>query len=283
MTSFPIRTDVLAEGLGFTEGPACLPDGRIAVTSISHGCVYLIEPGGAVESIVTGGGPNGLAVGPDGTFYVAQNGGIFGGSGAAEPGVQVIRDGAVDHLATGMGAPNDLAFGPDGRLWVTDTRDEVDFFHPDPNLAGWIWAVDTDTGASELILDDGPLFLNGLGFSPDNSRLMVTSTSEAALYSYDIGRWEARETLCQFAGGWPDGMAVGVDGSAWVALTGGDRLDRVSASGETMGRAELGSGALPTNVCFGATEDELYVTAAHRGALLRITSPHGASDNGNRR
>jgi gluconolactonase len=247
----------------------CLPDGRIAVTSISHGRVYLIEPGGAVEHISTGGGPNGLAVGSDGAIYVAQNGGIFGGSGPAEPGVQVIRDGAVDYLATDMGAPNDLVVGPDGRLWVTDTRGEVDFFHPDPNMCGWVWAVDID-GGSEVVLDTGPVFLNGLGFSPDGARLMVTSTCEAALYGHDIGAW-LPQTLCRFDGGWPDGMTVGRDGTAWVALTGGDRLDHVDAAGDIIGRAELGAGALPTNVCFGATEQELYVTASRAQALLRIT------------
>jgi gluconolactonase len=31
--------EVFADGLGFTEGLACLPDGRIALTLISHGCV----------------------------------------------------------------------------------------------------------------------------------------------------------------------------------------------------------------------------------------------------
>jgi gluconolactonase len=46
--------EVLADGLGFTEGPALLPDGRIAVTSISRGCVYIVDPKGApVEEIVT--------------------------------------------------------------------------------------------------------------------------------------------------------------------------------------------------------------------------------------
>ena len=50
--------DVLAEGPGFTEGPARLPDGRVAVTSISHGCVYAVDmAGGVIERIDTGGGP----------------------------------------------------------------------------------------------------------------------------------------------------------------------------------------------------------------------------------
>ena len=52
-----------------------------------------------------------------------------------------------------MEAPNDLLIGPDGRLWVTDTRAEIDFFAPDESMRGWVWAVDIDSGAKELMLD----------------------------------------------------------------------------------------------------------------------------------
>jgi gluconolactonase len=269
-----MTVDVVADGLGFTEGPAWLPDARVALTSISHGCVYIVDPaGGVVERIDTGGGPNGLAVGPDGAMYVAQNGGIFGASGPAEPGVQVIRAGGVDYLAEGMGAPNDLVFGPDGRLWVTDTRCEIDFFHPDESKRGWVWAIDIASGATELVLDSGPVFINGLGFTPDGARLLVTTTSSAQLMSYDVDSLGSTEgdVVCTFDNGWPDGMAVGPDGDMWVALTGAHRLDHVAPSGEILGNVALPSGGLPTNVCFsGARPDELYVTASFHQALLRI-------------
>ena len=118
-----MHIDVIADGLGFTEGPVWLPDGRVALTSISHGCVYIVDPsGGPLERIDTGGGPNGLARGADGTLYVAQNGGAWGASGSAEAGVQVISGTQVDYLVEGLGAPNDLTFGPD--------RAAVDHRHP---------------------------------------------------------------------------------------------------------------------------------------------------------
>ena len=272
-----MKIDVIADGMGFTEGPVALDEGRVALTSISHGCVYVVDVAdGIVQRIETGGGPNGLAVGRDGTIYVAQNGGVFGASGKAEPGVQVIRDGRVDCLATGMGAPNDLAFGPDGRLWVTDTRCEIDFFNPDESMRGWVWAIDIDSGATEVMLDPGPVFINGLGFSPGGQRLMVTSTSSAQLLAYPVGlagaggRHDA-DVLCTFEAGWPDGMAVGPDGNTWVALTGGDRLDLVGATGRILDSAPLPAGALSTNMCFsGERPDELYVRASYHQALLRI-------------
>jgi gluconolactonase len=273
--------ETIADGLGFTEGPAYLPDGRLAVVSVTHGCAYIVDPGGgSPERIDTGGGPNGLCVGSDGSMYVAQNGGNFGAASTAEPGVQVIRDGRVDYLATGMDAPNDLVFGPDGQLWVTDTRAEMDFFHPDESKPGWVWTVDTATGAKELILESGPVWINGLGFSPDSSRLLVTATSGAQLWSYPMAATgfpdgRAGAVVCTFEEGWPDGMAVRADGAAWVALTGGHRLDLVGERGQILDSVVLPHGALPTNVCLRPdSADELLVTAAFHQALLRIRLPH---------
>lgn len=269
--------EMIADGLGFTEGPAYLPDGRIALVSVTHGCVYIVDPGGGPrERIDTGGGPNGLCVGSGGTIYVAQNGGNFGADAEAAPGVQVITGGRVEYLAEGMDSPNDLAFGPDGRLWVTDTRSEMELFHPDESKAGWVWTVDTATGAKELILESGPVWINGLGFSPDWTRLLVTATSGAQLVRYAIGaagslEGNAGELLCTFEGGWPAGMAVRPDGACWVALTGGDRLDLVGETGRILDAVILPDGSLPTNVCVSHdTADELLVTASYRQALLKI-------------
>ena len=269
--------EMIADGLGFTEGPVCLPDGRVAVASVSHGCVYIMDPdGGARERIDTGGGPNGLCSGSDGSIYVAQNGGNFGSDRAAQPGVQVIRDGGVDYLAEGMDAPNDLMFGPDGKLWVTDTRAEMELFNPDESKRGWVWAVDTASGATELILESGPVWINGLGFSPDSTRLLVTATSPAQIVRYPIGAGgsldgHAGEVVCTFERAWPAGMVVRDDGASWVALTGADRLELIGETGETLDAVVLPEGALPTNVCLGPdAADELLVTASYQQALLRI-------------
>ncbi len=119
--------EVLAKGLGFTEGPVALPDGDVVVTSITEGALFRIGPDGDVRArIDTGGGPNGLAVDADGVLYVAQNGGIWGGHPGCPAGVQRVDGDSVEHVVAGpMEAPNDLCFGPDGRLYVTDPRGET--------------------------------------------------------------------------------------------------------------------------------------------------------------
>lgn len=276
-----MQIDTLADGLGFTEGPVVLPDGRVALTSISHGCVYLVDPsGGPLDRIDTGGGPNGLALGTDGTLYVAQNGGVWGASGPAEPGVQVIEGRRVDYLVEGLGAPNDLTFGPDGRLWITDTRGEFDPAALQNGLPGHVWAADVQSGGAELIVESGPVFVNGLGFAPDGRTLLVTATVSALLLAYDLASagetdWRTTRQVHRFESGWPDGMAISGRGDAWVALTAGDRIDVIDTGGQTDGHRTasipLPTGSLPTNICLGNDQaDELFVTAAHSEALLRI-------------
>ena len=270
-----MHIDVMADGLGFTEGPVWLPDDRVALTSISHGCVYIVDPrDGALERIDTGGGPNGLACSADGTLYVAQNGGAWGASGVAEPGIQVISGSRVDYLVEGLGAPNDLTFGPDGRLWITDTRGEFDISTPGGGLPGHVYATDVDSGDTRLVIDDGPVFINGLGFDRDGSRLLVTATLSSQLLSYVIspdGSIGAPEIVHTFADGWPDGMAVSAHGDYWVALTAADRIDVVDTWGRCVAEIALPAGSLPTNVCVGGRRsDELFVTAAHSESLLRI-------------
>lgn len=270
---------VVADGLGFVEGPVCLPDGRVALTSISHGCVYVVDPAAASptsrasrERIETGGGPNGLAVTDDGTLYVAQNGGIFGAPTRVPAGVQVIRDGRVEHLVDDLGAPNDLVLGPDGRLWVTDTVAEVDWRDPATAVPGRVHAVDPRSGESACLLAEGPVFTNGLAFDESGTTLLVTATLGATLHAYDLSpteRAEGREVL-RFAAGHPDGMARHRDGTFWVALLGADRLGRVDLERGVVEHLALPAGSLPTNVCVDHEGAGLYVTAAHAGALLHV-------------
>jgi gluconolactonase len=272
-----MHIDVLAGGLGFAEGPVWLDDHRVALTSISHGCVYIVDPfGGLTERIETGGGPNGLARGAHGTLYVAQNGGAFGASGPAQPGLQVITDGRVEYLVAGMGAPNDLMFGPDGRLWVTDTRGEIDPMTPEDGLPGQVWAVEVSNGHTELIVANGPVFINGLGFTRDGRTLLVTATLAAELLAYEVApaeeaSWREPRLMHAFDNGWPDGMAISARGEAWVALTAADRVDVINGAGERTASIAVPAGSLPTNICIGGGPvDELFVTAAHSESLLRI-------------
>ena len=57
---------ILATGLGFPEGPVVMDDGSLIVTEIRNGRCSRIAPDGTVSLFSDcGGGPNGLAIGPD--------------------------------------------------------------------------------------------------------------------------------------------------------------------------------------------------------------------------
>ena len=67
---------ILATGLGFPEGPVVCADGSIVLTEIRNNQCSRVTPDGKVSVFSkAGGGPNGLAIGPDGFFYLCNNGG----------------------------------------------------------------------------------------------------------------------------------------------------------------------------------------------------------------
>lgn len=274
MTNREVRRPVreLAGGLGFTEGPTALADGRVAVTSLSHGCVYLIQPDGTTQRIDTGGGPNGLVAADDGTLYVAQNGGVWGGSAPAVPGVQIIQDGSVEYLVEHLGAPNDLVLGPDGRLWVSDTVAEFSFEDISGALPGAIHAIDVSSGDVRTLREDGPLFTNGLVFTENGDRLLVTGTLESQLMVYPVrdGTLDAGSELLRFEGANPDGMARTPEGRFWVALLAADRLDLVDLEQGIVDTIVLPEGSLPSNVCLDHSGHGLYVTTAWKESIVHV-------------
>ncbi len=131
---------VVATGLCFPEGPIAMRDGSVVLVEIERQTVSRILPNGSVQVIArTGGGPNGLAVGPDGAFYVCNNGGfawrlednlfrpamvssdyISGRIERVDPAsgaVSVLYDRCGTQKLNG---PNDLVFDAHGGFYFTD-------------------------------------------------------------------------------------------------------------------------------------------------------------------
>ena len=65
-----------AEGLGFPEGPIIMPDGSVILVEIRRGTISRVWNGRTEVIATPGGGPNGIALGPDGALYVCNNGGF---------------------------------------------------------------------------------------------------------------------------------------------------------------------------------------------------------------
>ena len=58
----------VATGLGFPEGPVVMKDGSVWTVDIRGSSVHRVAPDGKVTTTVVGGGPNGMALGPDGAL-----------------------------------------------------------------------------------------------------------------------------------------------------------------------------------------------------------------------
>ena len=129
---------IVATGLGFPEGPVVMPDGSVILTEIRNNRCSRITPDGKVSLFsATGGGPNGLAVGPDGALYCCNNGGsryVEGVSMGQGPHPD-YKSGSIQRIdrATGaattlytecdghkLSAPNDLVFDKAGGMYFTD-------------------------------------------------------------------------------------------------------------------------------------------------------------------
>lgn len=266
------RTTKLAEGLGWPEGPTIMPDGAVAFveTYRSHIAVWT-QGAGVRQHAFTGGGPNAVVAGPDGSLFLTQNGGIVGPWRAEvqrPPSIQRVSPGGrVEIVATAVGgrtlvAPNDLAFGPDGRLYFTDpagpydpaTRSNVGFLH----------ALNPD-GTGETLAELAPTFPNGIAVEDDGSVVWVESYTCAVRRRRSDGRIE---DLCILPGGMiPDGFKIAANGDLYIAVLAVGGCAVVAPDGIFKGLLPVGD--IPTNCAFAGST--LYVTDAGRTKGLSTT------------
>jgi gluconolactonase len=273
----------VAVRLGALEGPVWTNGGSLVVTSLSRGLLYQIDDqmdeAGPQVLAETGGGPNGLAEGSDGSIWVAQNGGAPMASRSLRkvtPSIQRVRDGQVEDLVTsGLDAPNDCVFAPDGRLWFTDPRGGLAGADPTP---GRVCALDPTTLRLE-VLTDGPLYPNGLAFGldPEDFYLAESSTGRvlhARRRSDGIGELEV---FAELPDGAPDGMAVDRQGNLLVAGGGANAVYVFDPAGALIDTIEVGGTerVMVTNLCFGGDDgDTLFITVFKGGRVFACHWTH---------
>lgn len=165
---------------------------------------------------------------------------------------------------------NDGKADPQGRWWIGGIDDarapEACFYR-----------LDAD-GCTPVVT--GVSTGNGLAFSPDGRRLYCSDTKAHTIFvrAYEPATGEPGESqvLARFVprdagqplsayGGRPDGAAVDVEGTYWVAMFEGQRLLRLSPEGEVLAEVPLPV-RCPTMPAFGGPDlRTLYITTARQG------------------
>lgn len=276
-----------------------MSDGTVILVEIERGTLSRVHPDGAVEVIAEcGGGPNGAALGPDGAVYVCNNGGFAWRTidGMLLPGVQPddyaggsiqrvdLGDGTVTTLYTEGGGwplkgPNDLVFDTSGGFYFTDLGKgrEGDFDR------GGIYYAQADGSAITVVAR--PLITpNGIGLSPDESRLYFAETMTGRVRYWDLaGPGQvagAGEGLASSSGvastllgvvpgdGRVDSLAVDSEGNVCVATLGTGAVTAFAPDGSLRAIVPVPGDPMVTNVCFGGPNlSTAFITASAFGTL----------------
>ena len=289
---------IVATELGFPEGPVVCPDGSVVLTEIRHGRCSRVTPDGTSHVLShTGGGPNGLAIGPDGAFYLCNNGGsryVAGTSMGQGPhpdytcgSIQRIDPQSGEHITLytecnghPLSAPNDLVFDAHGGFYFTDL--------------GKRYARHRDHGGVYYALPDGskivPLAFpmlspNSCGLSPDGRILYVADTEGARLWAFAIeapGVLRAPAPFYPHSGrvlaGLPgnarfDSLAVLANGNIAVATLNTGYITELSPAGDPVRSVKMPD-IYPTNICFGGADMRTaYITLSDSGRLGMMEWP----------
>jgi gluconolactonase len=294
-----LELTLVAEGFLVPEGPVALSDGSVLLVEISRKTIVRVEPSGKVEVVAQlDGGPNGLAIGPDGALYICNNGGSFtfrteGNISAVVPVPATHQGGSIQRLNLKTGevttlytqaggrrleSPNDLVFDRQGGFWFTDY--------------GCMTSIGRNYGSICYALPDGSrvervrqglVSPNGIGLSPDGKLLYVADTSLGRLWSFDVTApgqlgdpppFQLGRVVRNLQGGQRvDSLAVEADGRICVATMDPGGIAIFEPDGSSVDFLEL-QDRFVTNICFGGADmRDAWITASGTGRLYKTRWP----------
>ncbi|MCB0982231.1 MAG: SMP-30/gluconolactonase/LRE family protein [Ilumatobacter sp.] len=297
----------ITTGLRFPEGPIAMPDGSVILVEMFGPRITRVLPDGSKETVAEiVGGPNGLAMGPDGHLYLCNNGGCFTPiemGGMLFPGpfnaegyiggrIQKvdIATGEVTDLYTEcdgrpLRAPNDIVFDGAGGFWFTD-HGIRDHNARTSDLTGIYYAKADGSFISEQVFPvEGP---NGIGLSPDGNTVYWAETHSGRVMRRSLSAPGVvvppmpMDTSACLAGlpGMQllDSLAVDGEGNVCVATLVNGGITVVNPRDGSTTHVPTGD-MLTTNICFGDRDGsgqyrDAYITCSATGTLVHTRWPN---------
>jgi len=289
--------DIFGKGLTFPEGPVACDDGSVLVVEMFGERITRINPDGSTSVVAeVPGGPNGLAECADGSLIVCNNGGSFtaidlGGlilPGPFDParhtGGRIERvnpkTGQITRLYDScdghpLRGPNDLVLDGKGGFYFTDHG--IRHERSGDRTSIYYAKLDGSMIKEVVFPVEAP---NGIGLSPDGTKLYYAETHAARVWVRDIVQpgevtpvtpfdthhllW-ASPTLVYL-----DSLAVDGDGNVCVATIApaGGGVTVISPEG-TVVRFVASGDVMTTNICFGGPDlRTAYITRSGVGDVV---------------
>ena len=251
--------ELLATGYGLVEGPTWWHQHGLLFSDVINGGVYVLDLENKTKVVLE------HRKGIGGIVLHEKNGMVVGGRNLSYKSFEgersaILLDEHVTNEAVGF---NDFTTDNSGRIYAGSLAFSV-FGGGEPK-PGQLHMIELD--GSIHTLSDGVMLTNGLGFSPDNKRLYHSDARAGVVRVYDVykdGKLSPWKPFVLTNNGHADGLAVGEDGSVWVAMAYGSRVDVFEPDGKL--RLSLPV-PLPmvTSVCFGGRDlKDLYVVTGSR-------------------
>ena len=256
------NTEVLIEGLTFTEGPRW-HDGRLYFSDFFTHRVLAVDTKGNMETIVeTAQQPSGLGWSPDGSMLIVSMNDqkllSFSNGELSE-----VAD--LSQLATHF--CNDMVVDKKGNAYVGNFGFDLHAGEPikPTNL------ILVRPGEEPCVVAENVFFPNGTVITPDDKTLIVGETFASCLTAFDINEdgtlanrrvWADLRSIEEGYTPVPDGICLDAEGAIWVASPSTNDVIRVQEGGALLDKVEVDRGAFAC-MLGGENGNTLFISTAH--------------------
>ena len=256
------NTEVLIEGLTFTEGPRW-HDGRLYFSDFFTHRVLAVDTKGNMETIVeTPQQPSGLGWSPDGSMLIVSMNDqkllSFSNGELSE-----VAD--LSQLATHF--CNDMVVDKKGNAYVGNFG--FDLHAGEPIKPTNLILVRPGEEPCEVV--GNVFFPNGTVITPDDKTLIVGETFASCLTAFDINEdgtlanrrvWADLRSIEEGYTPVPDGICLDAEGAIWVASPSTNDVIRVQEGGALLDKVEVDRGAFAC-MLGGENGNTLFISTAN--------------------